>query len=400
MFDAFLQKIWGYAERTLVVGWGLFVAGFFLLPKQPTLKIVFYLLLVLPSLLLVPVWWKERARLSSPLLLCSLFFSLYMATTFFWSGEPWGEWWFFFYKQVIFIMFWLLATVWVSIRFPEFYRQFPVWLVWLGAIVALVTLLVYFYNDGGGLSRMNGLGVLNNQLVAAQAFGALGLMAFILSVQVNSKGRVTVFLVCGVVCYTAVIMTQSRGPVFYFLICGLLILLAMVFLKRAREALAFLALLSICFVFFYMFGVFDALIQRLDKKSPRLVIWRKMLSESGDVLWFGKGVRRFTDFSTTMGDWQHSHNVFIDTLRFGGVVCVVFLMVIIIISLRGVLRNFLNNPFYIWLLFGLLCMLTNGKFLLVRPDWSWLLFWVPVGFICAQQAADSRQNEIVAGEKD
>ena len=62
----------------VLVGWVLFLYGFFMLPKQNALKIEFYLLLVLPSLLLIPHWIKHYKKYSSPLLtMSSNFYGIY-----------------------------------------------------------------------------------------------------------------------------------------------------------------------------------------------------------------------------------------------------------------------------------------------------------------------------------
>ena len=92
----------------LLFGWTIFIASFFVLPQQATLKITFYLFLLLPSLLLIPYWVINYKNYQSSLLNISFLFALYMATTLFWSGEPWRQWFGFFYKQVVFIFSWLL----------------------------------------------------------------------------------------------------------------------------------------------------------------------------------------------------------------------------------------------------------------------------------------------------
>ncbi|MEH6911820.1 MAG: hypothetical protein V7459_14655, partial [Oceanicoccus sp.] len=159
----------------VLVGWALFLFGFFILPKQNALKIEFYLLLVLPSLLLIPHWVKYYKKYRSPLLTMSLIFTGYMATTFFWSGVPLADWFFFFYKQVVFIFLWLLVTTWVSHHYPRLYFQTPIALVVIGSVVSVITVASYFYNHGWSFPRLTGLGILENSLVFAQAMGGVAL---------------------------------------------------------------------------------------------------------------------------------------------------------------------------------------------------------------------------------
>jgi hypothetical protein len=370
----------------VLVGWVLFLYGFFILPKQNALKIEFYLLLVLPSLLLIPHWIKHYKKYSSPLLTMSLIFTGYMATTFFWSGVPLADWAFFFYKQVVFICLWLLVTTWVSQHYPKLYFQAPVVLVVIGSLVGVISVAFYFYNHGLSFPRLRGLGILENSLVFAQAMGGVALVTYVFWLQEENRTKTILYAVGFLCCGLGVLLTQSRGPIAAMVLTVLIVSVLIGMNKKRLVLVLSLGVISAIFVV----GVFPDLLEGLVREgrffSSRDLIWRKVLENSADHLWFGQGVVRFTDFDVTDRlSLQHSHNVFIDTIRFGGIVGVILLVVHLFVSFNGWTSNRQHYPIYAWLLFGCLCMLTNGKFLLVRPDWIWLCYWLPIGFICAAQ---------------
>lgn len=281
-------------------------------------------------------------------------------------------------------MAWLLVTVFVADRFPDFYRRVPHCLVILGGITAVVTLVVYFHQHGMSFERMQGLGVLKNSLVAAQTFGAIGVMAFVMWFEKNNHSFWDIECLVFIICSAAVFFTQSRGPILYLIVA---VLGLSVILKASRKQLVLLLLAPLLIVVFMSLrdGSLGSSLGRLTSiDSPRFQVWEIIFEGVKQQPWLGQGVVRFTDFQVTEKiSLQHSHNVFLDTLRFGGVVGLVLLIVHFYLAVRDWKKNKVAHPFYGWLLFGLFCMLTNGKFLLVRPDWIWICYWVPVGFICA-----------------
>jgi O-antigen ligase len=119
----------------------------------------------------------------------------------------------------------------------------------------------------------------------------------------------------------------------------------------------------------------------------RDIIWKETIKESVQNFWFGFGMQKEFLLSLPNGQtFTHSHNFILDTFRLTGFVgaCLV-----LSVYLYALYKGF-KSPIYstkiraIVLLFGSLCLMSNGKIPFNRPSHSWLAFWVPVAMIANQ----------------
>ncbi|MBK8991836.1 MAG: hypothetical protein IPM40_09125 [Gammaproteobacteria bacterium] len=85
-----------------------------------------------------------------------------MATSLFWGADDWRDSWFHFYKQVIAIMAWLTACIWVARNAPALFDRLPALIVWTGAVVTAATMAAYFRTSDFPATRMSGLGAIDN----------------------------------------------------------------------------------------------------------------------------------------------------------------------------------------------------------------------------------------------
>ena len=72
---------------------------------------------------------------------------------------------------------------------------------------------------------------------------------------------------------------------------------------------------------------------------------------------------------------NHSAN----SLITGFLLNIILLLYSLYVGLKS--KNPVIKLFALWLLFGSVCLLTNGKLLLTRPSINWLAYWIPFAFI-------------------
>jgi O-antigen ligase len=265
----------------------------------------------------------------------------------------------------------------------------------VACVVAILTMGQYLWAafNSHNLSRMQGYGILYNSLVAAQAFGSLAVASLVLAVTVNRKKPAFFYGGLFIGFAVAVALTQSRGPIISLFAVSLLILLLSPYSVRYRLKVVFLIGVLVVLMLALNPEMMDVLQRKENPFSYRFQIWDYILEHAQQHIIFGQGITRETEFPIENVVFEHSHNVIIDTLRFSGIVGVAVLFWNIKTAFKRWTANKEHYPYYAWLLFGLLCMLTNGKFLLARPDWIWISYWLPLGFICAAQNSSAKHEK-------
>ena len=369
----------------MAAGTVVYLLGFFLLPHTSALKIAFYFFILLPGLLSFALPSRERAFFSNPIVISSLALSLYLALSSLWA--PGGNLTAFldFCKPVIFIFVWLRVCARVAAEYPGLFNALPQVLIWTGTATAVITMGLYLYSAEGELLRMTGLGVINNELVAASAFSAVSVMAFTLGRQRYRDHVITPYAVPVLTGAVAVVLTQSRGPMAY-LALALVVTLAL-YPPPLRQLLKGLALALVAGI--AVVAVAPDIQWRGFSWSFRDEIWDAVYHRYLDAppLW-GAGVREDTSVQVVSGHrFDHSHNAWLETLWLGGLIG----LGLALWNLWACFRHFrqleIARPVHLWLLIGCMSAFTTGSAFLAKPGWMWLLYWLPAGLLCGHQIA-------------
>lgn len=176
-------------------------------------------------------------------------------------------------------------------------------------------------------------------------------------------------------------ISQSRGP---FL--SLILVLALIStLRRSRDDLVLWGIVSMAGLAAVVgLNLIPQILDRAGTPNYRLEIWRYAVELIKANLFFGQGLGQSADipFSVdghgvvTVG---HSHSSVLETFRVGGLVGgFSFLAMVLVIASRAVKLNRGNSFFVFWLVYGLLCLATNGRLPFIRPSIEWFAFWVPL----------------------
>ncbi|WP_418889731.1 O-antigen ligase family protein [Pseudomonas profundi] len=172
-------------------------------------------------------------------------------------------------------------------------------------------------------------------------------------------------------------ITKSRGPAIS-LITTILILCVF---RRNRWDLLLLVVtvVSVAAVGAFL-GLFDILIDRVQSPNYRLEIWAGTMRSLADDWIIGQGFGTPAGIPYGSSVATHSHSTMLEVLRVGGVVGVALAMAMLFIIVRGPVHR--DNAFYLlWLVYGLLCLSTNGRLPLGRPAIEWFCFWIPLCFV-------------------
>jgi len=398
MFERFSQHCWS----ALLFGWLLFPACGLLMPTEQAWKNVFYLTLLLPWLLLLPHNIKKPHIWSNPIILATAALTLYLACTTLWSSAEW-KYLSFYLKQVLYILAFISSGLLLSEKHPQLLKWTIYSLMLAGSISLLLSIYAYVsihypygFSELGWWYRFEGIGLLENPLVAAQSYGALCLLFLYSAFKSQSKKAQICYSIMAAIALFVVCWTRSRGPVLFLIISLLLLIVSSDRNTRIKALLySISALICVSLVLFLFPDLQQALLNRSASISQRIEIWNAILPQTMESPIFGQGATKHLNIVTSLKTYHHTHSVWIELLLYGGYVAVALFVSHIVICLHNILRCKQGELWLIWLIFGCLCLTTNGHYLLSRPGWQWMIYWIPVAYLTVYSYnARSRTNNM------
>lgn len=373
-----MSKFQGNLRRAISYITVGFVLVFYLFPDIGRPQNYIYGL-VLPLALIFAVFNYNRFPWRNKLLVATFAALTYFCLAAFWGGDSVGEQWKLF-RRGFYIASFILA-VWVTL---DYFRSSLDGLVLGFVVVALVSATVslghYAVTDGANLARMSPV-LIPQPLYAAGAYGVAVVTAVYLACTVSERWKMLLYAATVVPLLTAMALTQSRGPaVGMALAIAFLGLLPAVRTGRWTISMASLALAAA--LVFVATPVGELFLER--GSSYRLEIWRSVLAEVKSDLWFGEGWFLNDEVRTNVGTFNHAHSAYMGTLRHTGVIGLAILLALIGSYFKAGLetRDQFSGLMCAWIVFGTVYMLTDIRYIVSRPDISWIAFWMPVTAIC------------------
>lgn len=376
-------------EAVLGAAWSLFIAGFFIAPDKHLLRVFFHILLVLTLL------WQRRVFRAcdwrSPLTWSLVATIAYLGASACWgvdadSSHAWRGLQVGLYLAGLFLVTRYLAVAgWLRVQ-PLLWG-----LVSLAAFDVALTLGHWLLAPGLDLTvRLVGLGQQQNPLILAGVLGACGLLALTAFYRTQSHWRAGALLVLIALMLVTIFLSQSRGPLLYFALLAVPVSLlhaqfeSLPHLRRRQWVFAATATALIATALLWP-AARQAAAERAAHPSYRPTIWQQVLTDTRPTPLFGQGWRADETVHTTQGPHGHAHNVLLSTYRFGGLIgLALFGGTLSLLCYRGwKLPPARRLPLLSWLLFGLACELTNGRFPLSAPSCDWFLLWLPAALIFA-----------------
>jgi O-antigen ligase len=266
----------------------------------------------------------------------------------------------------------------------------------ISAIVAVLTIVIFYRQHPFPSTRLFGYGLLNNPFQASSIYGINVLVCTYFLLHQRSFGIRLIYLGLLLACFSYMLLAQSRSA-----------LLALVVAMAAWQILAWIrqeedwgsqrkrllitlaVIVTASIVFFIIYpGLLDSAF--LSRRSHyRVALWTKLLARIYDSPWLGHGLSADPRTEILPGRiLVHPHSVVMGTLLYGGIVGLLLLLAVVISTLwQGFMR--IEKPIDLLVasmaLYGALCIVLNGNMLIHHPKPFWLFFWFPVALVTASE---------------
>lgn len=390
------------ARLWAVIGFFIYLISIYFLDSSQQ-KTIFYLVCALPGLLLFPRFLVLLRQLRWPVL--SVFaFLIYFSLSALWSGSEAVK---DAVKFSLYILCLLLCIEAVMRSGERSAERVICFFIILGGISAIFYFAVLMLRGSDfslllagrfSLKELSGWGE-DNPISSAVYFGVPVLAAWWMLPDVRWPKRIALACVI-VLCVALMFISKSRGPML-----SLWITLGAISLYRRDKVDLYLwgSVLLFSFGLLIFTDVWSILHARLEQPNYRSGIWMNALSIIQENFWLGQGFGRSVEIPMSNGSTvTHSHSSVIEVFRVGGVIggCLFGVMLLLCLG-RLFPKDSAGWFFASWILFGLLCLSTNGRLPLGRPAIEWFCFWIPLFFtlFCShlsrnresQEMADNRQ---------
>lgn len=380
----------------LPVSYTLFLLGFFFFPSSTFHCNFFYVAVAFPFL--ISIFMKKvdlRSLFFNRIFLLSTIFLVYMFSTLFWADNcdlsdisRYG-------RRVLYVLIFLGVTIHLIQTYPNFLHRLLVTLCWTAAIFAIGYIVFYYRQHPFPNARLSGFGQLENPIMASSVYGIVAIVCIYLFQQQRTVKMKLLYLGMLLVFLLYMLLAQSRGPL---LACGVTILVWSLiggFSYKERDHghlnnfLLLLLIISaaIAAMFILYPDFFKAHIFRGTSYRPE--IWGQSLLQTKNAPFLGHGLT--ADTLLIMSDGTkilHHHSVYMTTLFYGGIVGLLLLIVLAGSAIwQGLTRIEKLQKFLLtcMLLYGIICMVTDGNTLIRHPKPIWLFFWFPISLVAASE---------------
>lgn len=360
--------------------YAVFFCGFLFFPSSKVHNNFYYGLLLLPSLVILIHLFTAFRR--NHAFAAIMFYLVYLVLTNFWGvnvtfanvAEQ--------IKHLLYVLAFISASIVVDAYYPEKQDRLLVAMAGVATIVFVVNTLWWYQSYSFPTERLSDMmGRMDNPILAGCIAGVscLVLIEILLS-QRDFRFRIVVGSAF-TINLGFILLSQSRTAL-AALIPSVLVLGAP-HLRRHYHLLIFAGFLTAISVILLQ----DALVGALHRNSYRVDIWMATLEKARSNLWWGRGY-----FCDTMAlhidgmDMQHAHNVYLATLRDGGIIGLTLLMAAVSAATWRAWRQARerNRYFTLALLtYGLAAVFFDNDRLIDNPEELWIFFWYPFARVIA-----------------
>jgi O-antigen ligase len=367
----------------------LFLAGFYFVPNAVD-NYKFYIAAVfLPGVFLLPQTFQRCLR--SPIWLSLLVYLGYMLLSSLWSADfsqtiLWRD-----ARYTAYILGFILLTLYWFERnrqLPDAIMEAVTLVVILAAVVAIATFEDLQLLPVLTENRMVGLGITDNPNPSAFTYGFFGVIALDYARRHWGEKLGYVHAAGFFVILLFTVLTQSNtGLLALATACALLFLLD----HRPAPPAVFIALVLGFSAALYLAWALGMLGSATDLGFiNRLPIWQHILEQWQHAPIFGYG------YQPTPILWpdgkpsalNYAHSSFLSTLRDGGLVGLVLLLIVYGFALRAALRMVftVRRARYLCLFtLGVICVLVDTNQVITRPRELWIILWLPLACLIAYE---------------
>lgn len=373
----------------------LLPASFFLARDYGDSARVFYLLILLPTLLALP-WWLRNPAWRCRHGLLFLLPPAWLALSVAWLDPALAtserSTWYLVKPLVFLAALWLAALMAVG-RYPALPRWLGLGIGLVAVPSALLTLANYLPQALaiGDWTRLEGISLRGDVNVTATLYSVAAI--FLARDLPTARGRWRIARLLALALFLAIaLLSRSKVPLLALLCIFALLLQHTLRRLRLPAQLALVAVPLALLAAYMLFLGRVPLLERPEGYLLRLELWSQTLEQARAAWWIGHGVgAQLPLYLPQQPVIGHAHNILLDTLRTGGLIGA--LLLLLQISLGGLLawrvarREPDWRPVAAWWGLGVFFLMTNGQHPLVKPHHIWFYYWVPLALLLARDCA-------------
>lgn len=385
-----------FACEKKLISWATFGLLFFLsaflwAPSRDGLQIVFLFSFFVPVLLLLVLNPSQINEHLNSATVLALTYGAFSVISTCWGDKSFG----FFALQWTVLAVWLLGLMVVFSRTGIDIKKYTLSFLIIGCLVIISSILKYYLSDSASLDkRLWGWNVFRNPNEFGAMCGVIALVAVVSAFQSSSTKNIYGLYILGLVGFTGLILSFSRSALLAFFITSL----AALFIVRPPLKIwlpPILVILSLALVLIALIGIPSAYLDgRGNAYSYRLIIWTAVIDFSADNIFTGVGMSKNTNIGISGVDiFNHAHNAWLDTYYRTGLIGLLLIFAHLIAVIKVSLFNKEALPLFLWLCFGCLCSIFDGRCFFWEVGAKWFLYWIPAGLIIASARIKSQVAE-------
>lgn len=369
------------------VGLFIFIFAFLWAPSRDGLQIVYLLSFFLPILALFILRRPSvNEYVNAPTILALIYGAFSTCAALWGDASSFG----FFFLQWLVLATWLCGTTVVFARAIKLdIERFIFWFIVLGCIVILSTIAYHyiFSNNFRNIFRLLGWNTFRNPNEIGAMCGIITLLAIISAFQSLSAKQAITYYFFALIALTGLMLSLSRAAMLATFVTSLLALIIIrppVKIWIAPATILLLITLWLIWTNNFPDHYFEG---RGGGFSDRFAIWDDVIKSSFDNIFIGIGMAEKTDITISNGiTFNHAHNAWIDTYYRTGIVGLLIIVLHLIFTVKVGIANKRTLPLLLWLCFGCICSLFDGRIFFWEIGAKWFLYWLPAGLIvaCAQ----------------
>ncbi len=367
----------------------IFISAFLWAPSRDGLQGVYALAFFIPMGILLLTRRPDFNGYGGWPTFAALSYAGFSATSALWGDEP--------RSVLFFILQWcVLATFLCGSCLVFSKREINVdkilYLIVIGGTVVVASTFIYHFifvdpHFPPTRVRLVGWNVFRNPNEIGALCGVVALLAFTIAIQARSLERTWFFYsLCFISC-VGLAVSLSRGALLAFVIMSIIALMVV----RPNWKIWLPPLLIVIVVVLILLDVttirFSYISERGNGLGVRSVIWNEILNRSYNNIFAGTGITKDTTIaiSSAIGTYNHAHNAWLDTLYRTGLIGVTLILFHLLLVARRFSHTPQLLPICVWLGYGCICHLFDGRCFFWEIGAKWFLYWIPAGLIVAIQ---------------
>jgi hypothetical protein len=366
-------------EKWCFFATSLFLVGYFIFPTVKQHNLFLITGVSVPLVLMAPYFYKE-IWLKNWVAISGLVLAFYLFINSLWSASYSLAQSLVYLRYMFFVWCLFGSIAFVQLKQPKYSEYLFRAFIIVGAVHFAYGIWEHFHIHPKALDVRYGKRPIDEATFA----GMLLLACLWLMIESRQLLHKVVIFLLSIPFIIILLIAKSRGPQLALLVS---IPLVAYFqgIKLRDFMLAVIFLLSILILTLLLTGAAKHIFSRGLEFPYRIGIWRASIQQGMSYFWFGQGLSENAPLFIDDGKFTHSHNIILSIFRMGGILgALLFIANFMLCMIAGFKQqSSIHKLWVVWLCFGLLCLMTNGRYPLTRHSEIWFAYWIPIAFIAA-----------------